>query len=57
MKKFGAGTVCVLPNLKCLSLGWNRKGELRKIEGTGVIEDIKNPAKLGITYSYGKQMF
>lgn len=28
------------------------KGELRKIEGTGVIEDIKNPAKLGITYSY-----
>ncbi|XP_070700869.1 apolipoprotein Da, duplicate 1 [Pempheris klunzingeri] len=28
------------------------KGELRKIEGTGVIEDPKNPAKLGITYSY-----
>ncbi|KAM3604416.1 uncharacterized protein V6R79_010871 [Siganus canaliculatus] len=28
------------------------KGELRKIEGTGVIEDMKNPAKLGITYSY-----
>ncbi|XP_035527073.1 apolipoprotein Da, duplicate 1 [Morone saxatilis] len=28
------------------------KGELRKIEGTGVIEDLKNPAKLGISYSY-----
>ncbi|XP_054452606.1 apolipoprotein Da, duplicate 1 [Anoplopoma fimbria] len=28
------------------------KSELRKIEGTGVIEDMKNPAKLGITYSY-----
>ncbi|XP_029309800.1 apolipoprotein Da, duplicate 1 [Cottoperca gobio] len=28
------------------------KGELRKIEGTGVIEDMKNPAKLGISYSY-----
>ncbi|XP_061587177.1 apolipoprotein Da, duplicate 1 [Cololabis saira] len=28
------------------------KGEVRKIEGTGVIEDMKNPAKLGITYSY-----
>uniref|UniRef100_A0A3Q3FCC4 Apolipoprotein D n=1 Tax=Labrus bergylta TaxID=56723 RepID=A0A3Q3FCC4_9LABR len=28
------------------------KGELRKIEGIGVIEDIKNPAKLGISYSY-----
>ncbi|KAM4605683.1 apolipoprotein Da, duplicate 1 [Polymixia lowei] len=28
------------------------KGELRRIEGTGVTEDIKNPAKLGITYSY-----
>ncbi|XP_061550507.1 apolipoprotein D-like [Phycodurus eques] len=28
------------------------KGELRKIEGTGVIEDQKNPAKLGISYSY-----
>lgn len=38
---------------KCL--GWNRKGELRKIEGTGVIEDMKNPAKLGISYSYGEK--
>ncbi|XP_037131450.1 apolipoprotein D-like isoform X2 [Syngnathus acus] len=28
------------------------KGELRKIEGTGVIEDQKNPAKLGISFSY-----
>ncbi|XP_034469754.1 apolipoprotein Da, duplicate 1 [Hippoglossus hippoglossus] len=28
------------------------KGELRKIEGNGVIEDMKNPAKLGISYSY-----
>ncbi|KAG7470455.1 apolipoprotein D-like [Solea senegalensis] len=28
------------------------KGELRKIEGTGVVEDMKNPAKLGISYSY-----
>ncbi|XP_036072384.1 apolipoprotein Da, duplicate 1 isoform X3 [Oryzias melastigma] len=28
------------------------KGELKKIEGTGIIEDPKNPAKLGITYSY-----
>ncbi|KAM8728907.1 apolipoprotein Da, duplicate 1 [Acanthopagrus latus] len=28
------------------------KGDLRKIEGTGVIEDLKNPAKLGISYSY-----
>ncbi|KAM6948551.1 apolipoprotein Da, duplicate 1 [Aplochiton taeniatus] len=28
------------------------KGELRTIEGTGVTEDLKNPAKLGITYSY-----
>ncbi|XP_063741376.1 apolipoprotein Da, duplicate 1 [Eleginops maclovinus] len=27
------------------------KAEQRKIEGTGVIEDIKNPAKLGISYS------
>ncbi|XP_074505844.1 apolipoprotein Da, duplicate 1 [Sebastes fasciatus] len=27
-------------------------GELRKIEGIGVVEDIKNPAKLGISYSY-----
>lgn len=32
----------------------NRKGELKKIEGTGVIEDMKNPAKLGISYSYGE---
>ncbi|XP_036072383.1 apolipoprotein Da, duplicate 1 isoform X2 [Oryzias melastigma] len=30
------------------------KGELKKIEGTGIIEDPKNPAKLGITYSYGE---
>ncbi|XP_049454582.1 apolipoprotein Da, duplicate 1 [Epinephelus fuscoguttatus] len=28
------------------------QGELRKIVGTGVIEDLKNPAKLGISYSY-----
>ncbi|KAM9844659.1 apolipoprotein Da, duplicate 1 [Aulostomus maculatus] len=28
------------------------KGELRKIEGIGVTEDLKNPAKLGISYSY-----
>ncbi|KAK6302333.1 hypothetical protein J4Q44_G00266880 [Coregonus suidteri] len=28
------------------------KGELRTIEGTGVTEDLKNPAKLGISYSY-----
>ncbi|XP_022070775.2 apolipoprotein Da, duplicate 1 [Acanthochromis polyacanthus] len=28
------------------------KGELRKIEGSGVIEDLKNPAKMGISYSY-----
>ncbi|TNM98417.1 hypothetical protein fugu_014663 [Takifugu bimaculatus] len=28
------------------------KGQTRKIEGTGVIEDMKNPAKLGISYSY-----
>ncbi|CAN9502950.1 unnamed protein product [Ophioblennius macclurei] len=28
------------------------KGEVRKIEGTGVVEDPKNPAKLGISYSY-----
>uniref|UniRef100_A0A3Q0RKA2 Apolipoprotein D n=1 Tax=Amphilophus citrinellus TaxID=61819 RepID=A0A3Q0RKA2_AMPCI len=28
------------------------KGELKKIEGIGVVEDIKNPAKLGISYSY-----
>ncbi|XP_041660157.1 apolipoprotein Da, duplicate 1 [Cheilinus undulatus] len=28
------------------------EGELRKIEGTGVVEDIRNPAKLGISYSY-----
>ncbi|XP_028988901.1 apolipoprotein Da, duplicate 1 [Betta splendens] len=27
-------------------------GELRKIEGIGAIEDMKNPAKLGISYSY-----
>ncbi|KAF3698780.1 Apolipoprotein D [Channa argus] len=27
-------------------------GELRKIEGIGVIEDMRNPAKLGISYSY-----
>lgn len=26
--------------------------ELRKIEGTGIVEDLKNPAKLGISYSY-----
>ncbi|KAL3988709.1 apolipoprotein Da, duplicate 1 [Oreochromis niloticus] len=28
------------------------KGEVKKIEGIGVVEDIKNPAKLGISYSY-----
>ncbi|XP_067110098.1 apolipoprotein Da, duplicate 1 [Osmerus mordax] len=28
------------------------KGEVRTIEGTGVTEDPKNPAKLGISYSY-----
>uniref|UniRef100_A0A3Q3XJT1 Apolipoprotein D n=1 Tax=Mola mola TaxID=94237 RepID=A0A3Q3XJT1_MOLML len=28
------------------------KGELRKIQGTGVVEDMKNPAKLGISFSY-----
>ncbi|XP_030631619.1 apolipoprotein Da, duplicate 1 [Chanos chanos] len=28
------------------------KGELRSIEGTAVVEDLKNPAKLGISYSY-----
>ncbi|KAM3838215.1 apolipoprotein Da, duplicate 1 [Diretmus argenteus] len=28
------------------------KGELRKMEGTGVTEDLKNPAKLGISFSY-----
>lgn len=33
---------------------WNRKGKTRKIEGVGVIEDMKNPAKLGISYSYGE---
>ncbi|CAL8344179.1 unnamed protein product [Merluccius merluccius] len=28
------------------------RGELRRIEGVGVTEDLKNPAKLGITFSY-----
>ncbi|XP_013889590.1 apolipoprotein Da, duplicate 1 [Austrofundulus limnaeus] len=28
------------------------KGEVRKIEGTGIVVDPKNPAKLGISYSY-----
>ncbi|KAG7457114.1 hypothetical protein MATL_G00243050 [Megalops atlanticus] len=28
------------------------KGELRTLEGTGVVEDIKQPAKLGISFSY-----
>ncbi|XP_061879795.1 apolipoprotein Da, duplicate 1 [Entelurus aequoreus] len=28
------------------------KGSLRKIEGTGVVEDQKHPAKLGISFSY-----
>lgn len=28
------------------------KGELKKIEGIGLTEDMKNPAKLGISYSY-----
>ncbi|XP_017266382.1 apolipoprotein D [Kryptolebias marmoratus] len=28
------------------------KGEVRKIEGTGILVDPKNPAKLGISYSY-----
>ncbi|CAL8315468.1 unnamed protein product [Gadus morhua 'NCC'] len=28
------------------------RGELRKIEGFGITEDPKNPAKLGITFSY-----
>lgn len=28
------------------------KGEVRTIEGAGVTEDLKNPAKLGISYSY-----
>lgn len=27
---------------------------MRKIEGIGVTEDMKNPAKLGISYSYGE---
>ncbi|XP_017326669.1 apolipoprotein Da, duplicate 1 [Ictalurus punctatus] len=28
------------------------KGEVRKIEGTAVVEDQRNPAKLGISFSY-----
>lgn len=28
------------------------RGELRRIVGTGVVEDPRNPAKLGITYAY-----
>lgn len=28
---------------------------MKKIEGIGVVEDMKNPAKLGISYSYGEQ--
>ncbi|KAM9789411.1 uncharacterized protein ACB057_012040 [Neosynchiropus ocellatus] len=28
------------------------RGELRKVEGVGVVEDPKNPAKLGISFSY-----
>ncbi|XP_045075830.1 apolipoprotein D-like, partial [Coregonus clupeaformis] len=35
-----------------LLVTFDRKGELRTIEGTGVTEDLKNPAKLGISYSY-----
>ncbi|XP_037537756.1 apolipoprotein D-like [Nematolebias whitei] len=29
-----------------------QKGQVRKIEGTGIVVDPKNPAKLGISYSY-----
>ncbi|XP_068196919.1 apolipoprotein Da, duplicate 1 [Antennarius striatus] len=28
------------------------KGEIRKIDGTGVVQDPKHPAKLGMSYSY-----
>ncbi|KAJ8011187.1 hypothetical protein DPEC_G00055570 [Dallia pectoralis] len=28
------------------------KAERRTIEGTGIVEDLKNPARLGISYSY-----
>ncbi|XP_034039325.1 apolipoprotein D-like [Thalassophryne amazonica] len=28
------------------------EGQLKKIKGIGVVEDPKNPAKLGISYSY-----
>ncbi|KAJ8357061.1 hypothetical protein SKAU_G00198550 [Synaphobranchus kaupii] len=31
-----------------------RKGQLNTLEGTGVVEDINQPAKLGISYSYRK---
>ncbi|KAJ8358178.1 hypothetical protein AAFF_G00028060 [Aldrovandia affinis] len=30
----------------------HRKGRLKTLEGTGVVEDIKQPAKLGISFSY-----
>lgn len=33
-----------------------RKGELRTIDGTAVVEDKKNPAKLGISFSYGTKL-
>lgn len=49
--------VCIAYNIImykiCLEL--NRKGERKKIEGTGVIVDPKHPAKLGISYSYGER--
>ncbi|KAG9331612.1 hypothetical protein JZ751_018641 [Albula glossodonta] len=28
------------------------KGELRTLEGTGIVEDVKQPAKLGISFSF-----
>ena len=49
---YGAMRCISFKTSDCVEL--NRKGELRKIEGNGVIEDMKNPAKLGISYSYGE---
>lgn len=41
--------------MKQFAFAWPyRKGELRTIEGNAVVQDMREPAKLGISFSYGE---
>lgn len=49
---------CHLCLLVCVYIYlYNSKGKIRKAEGTAIIQDMKEPAKLGVSFSYCKFIY